>query len=330
MPPNLDVIGAIEVAYDTTLSESDWVERIAQTVSPAFGAGVAPTTVYLFDFGAPKPVPIGSFASVGPGAFTREHFVNMQVVATPAELRQSYECEMFTLLSRVVGRPRTTEAIKSSDMHATGAMDPLGLRANITCDSGVIITTLVPLGFRIQQRTLWTRLASHIGAGARLRSAQRSPTTAAAILTPSGKLEHATNATAAARSALTESVKRMDRARGRLRRTDPDEASSLWRAMVSGEWSLVDWFDHDGKRFLLAHENAVSPKRTRQLSPREHQVVACAAMGHSNKLIAYDLGLSTGTVGVMISRAASKLGVASRAELIRAFRELAPATPNHG
>ena len=50
--------------------------------------------------------------------------------------------------------------------------------------------------------------------------------------------------------------------------------------------------------------------------------IACAAMGHSNKLIAYDLGLSPGTVSVLLQRAARKLGVSSRTALIRAFRDV--------
>ncbi|MBS2011518.1 MAG: helix-turn-helix transcriptional regulator [Deltaproteobacteria bacterium] len=93
--------------------------------------------------------------------------------------------------------------------------------------------------------------------------------------------------------------------------------------MVREEWSLVDWVDHDGKRFLLAQENRVPVAGRRALTDRERQVVACAAMGHTNKLIAYDLGLSTGTVSVLLLRAAEKLGVSGRVALIRAFRELA-------
>jgi DNA-binding CsgD family transcriptional regulator len=229
---------------------------------------------------------------------------------------------MFTLLSRVVGNQLTRKGFRKAEMHGG---DSLGLRANVDPNRGVIVTTVVPSGFRIRHRTLWLRLASHIGAAFRLRSAKKNaaPADAAAILTPDGKLAHATAETHAAREDLAQAAKRIDRARGKLRRLDPDEASSVWRAMVRSEWSLVDWFDHDQKRFLVAHDNRILPsKATPKLSAREHQVAACAAMGHSNKLIAYDLGLSTGTVSVVLARAAAKLGVTSRPALIRAFREL--------
>jgi DNA-binding CsgD family transcriptional regulator len=78
--------------------------------------------------------------------------------------------------------------------------------------------------------------------------------------------------------------------------------------------------DHDGKRFLLAQQNRVVRDPTPRLTPREHQVVACAAMGHSNKLIAYDLGISPGSVSVLLSRASTKLGVSDRGAMIQAFR----------
>jgi DNA-binding NarL/FixJ family response regulator len=47
--------------------------------------------------------------------------------------------------------------------------------------------------------------------------------------------------------------------------------------------------------------------------------VAQVALGHSNKLIAYDVGVSTSTVATLLARARAKLGVESRIALIRAF-----------
>ncbi len=90
-----------------------------------------------------------------------------------------------------------------------------------------------------------------------------------------------------------------------------------WRGLVAARWSIVDRFEHDGKRFLLAQENApVSPSR-RELSERERQALAYAKLGHSNKLIAYELGISASTVGVLLWRAANKLGTKTREELLR-------------
>jgi DNA-binding NarL/FixJ family response regulator len=89
---------------------------------------------------------------------------------------------------------------------------------------------------------------------------------------------------------------------------------------VVAQWSLLDEFDTDGKRFVVAMDNR-PPQRVARgaLSEREHQVLTQAELGHSNKEIAYELGLSSATVRVLIHRAAKKLGAATRAEAIAKF-----------
>jgi DNA-binding NarL/FixJ family response regulator len=57
----------------------------------------------------------------------------------------------------------------------------------------------------------------------------------------------------------------------------------------------------------------------RPLSPREQQVVALAACGHSNKVIAGQLDLTLSTVSVYLVKAARKLGVRGRVALIRVY-----------
>ena len=64
-----------------------------------------------------------------------------------------------------------------------------------------------------------------------------------------------------------------------------------------------------------------TPKGPASLSDRERQVTALAASGRHNKLIAYELGLSPATVRVLMARAAAKLGVASRDELVERYRQ---------
>ena len=318
----LDFIWAIELAYDRTHDDARWLNDLAAAVAPAFSSGPA-TTAFFFDVDA-EDAHVGSAVSVGDRPYTRDHYAAQHEVgrANDRSTREVYECDMFTLLSRVVGPELAAKSIREAGMKGE---DALGLRANATAESGVIFTTHVERGYRIRQRALWTRFAAHVGSALRLRRASRAltPDSALAVLTPSGRLEHGNDRAIAARDDLGTAAKDIDRARGKLRRLDADAASALWRAMVSGEWSLVDYFDHDGKRLLLAQENQVPVVGRKALTDRERQVVACAAMGHSNKLIAYDLGLSTGTISVILSRAAEKLGVSGRVALIRAFRERA-------
>ena len=51
------------------------------------------------------------------------------------------------------------------------------------------------------------------------------------------------------------------------------------------------------------------------LAPREKQVIALVARGMQNKLIAFDLHLSEGTIKQYISHIFNKLGVTNRVEL---------------
>ena len=81
--------------------------------------------------------------------------------------------------------------------------------------------------------------------------------------------------------------------------------------------ALDDRTARDERRYGITHRNT-GPAAREWLTPREHQVVALAARGHANKSIAYELGITTSTVGVLLGRAASRLGVASRRALIEA------------
>lgn len=319
----LDLIGAIELAYDRTDNEEAWLAEITRFIAPALSVGL-PVTSFVFDLDG-ELVNVGTLTGAGEVRYETAQFEKQhEIGAQYGPIRRAYECDMYTLLSRVVGVEETRSSIRAVGMLGE---DSVGLRANATPTSGIILTTHVHAGHRLKNRELWTRYAAHLGAALRMRrlKAAPSPDSAQAVLTPTGRLEHAGEEAIAARAPLGSAAKAIDRARGKLRRLEPEAAAALWRTMVKGEWSLVDWYDHDGKRFILAHENRIPSRRAKApktaLTAREEQVVACAAMGHSNKLIAYDLGLSVGSVSVLLGRAARKLGVTGRVALVRAYRE---------
>ncbi len=58
------------------------------------------------------------------------------------------------------------------------------------------------------------------------------------------------------RAALGEGARSMDRARGKMRRTEPEEALALWRSLIAGQWTLVEQLDTDGRCYLFARRNA--------------------------------------------------------------------------
>ena len=212
-------------------------------------------------------------------------------------------------------------------MRASGMKDFFALRVEDTSRLGVMLTLPLAEAWSVPRRDVktWVRVAAHLAAGLRLRRrAHVDVDDADAVLTPSGRVEHAAARakSRAAREGLSNAARSMDKARSR-NRTKPELAVESWRALVAGEWSLVDHFDHDGRRYLVARNNTplAGAPGDAPLSQRQQQVVTLAAVGHSNKLIAYELGLGVSTVGGYLTSAALKLGAGSRVELIRAARE---------
>jgi DNA-binding CsgD family transcriptional regulator len=118
------------------------------------------------------------------------------------------------------------------------------------------------------------------------------------------------------RMALREAADAFDRASRRLDEHDPGNARSQWHALVSGRWTLVDHYEIDGRRILIArrarHEAAIS-----KLPSRTRQVLAYRAMGQALKFIALELDMSTSTVHRELKRGMAALGLRSSVELAR-------------
>jgi DNA-binding CsgD family transcriptional regulator len=187
------------------------------------------------------------------------------------------------------------------------------------------------------ERDRWQMLAAHLSAGLRLRRAladARSESPSEAESLPCGAhavldantfgVTDAVQDTQVPDSlqAVRDAAIRMDRARGRLRRDDPQEALEIWWALLKGRWSMVEWFDTDRRRYILAVPNAPRVLDPRGLTKRESQVVAYAAMGESHKLVAYRLGISRSRTSSALSSAMRKLGVKTQPELVAMLHAL--------
>jgi len=89
-----------------------------------------------------------------------------------------------------------------------------------------------------------------------------------------------------------------------------------WRPLTGARWTLVDSFERDGARYVVARENQTRVRGLAGLTDREWQVVAHLAIDVSTKEIAYARGISDATVRVLIGGAASRLRASSRRELL--------------
>lgn len=218
-----------------------------------------------------------------------------------------------------------------------GCKDVLFLNAHDHDHHG--FSLLVPCDERLTlsaaQRSRLRQVAIHMGAGHRIwRNALPSsevagaslgelPLNAEALLDPARFTVSDLADTVKDGSASTiirDAAKRLDKARGKMRRAEPDQALEIWKGLVNGRWSLVDWFDTDGRRFVLAKPNAPRITDPRGLSEQEAQVATYAALGETGKILSYRFGLSTQRVSILLRSAMRKLGVKTQAQLVDRMR----------
>jgi DNA-binding CsgD family transcriptional regulator len=109
----------------------------------------------------------------------------------------------------------------------------------------------------------------------------------------------------------------MDRAR--TRNSDKPET---WTAFVKDRWTLVDYVERDGRRYVVAVENGEKRPPIEPLSKRERDVVRCGLRGLHPKAIAYELGIAYSTVRVLIARIVRKTNAPSWKDVV-ASAELA-------
>lgn len=205
-----------------------------------------------------------------------------------------------------------------------GARDTFAVNAFDASGRGLWVGAPMRVARKVSKAkvAMFTRFAAHLTAAVRMRRMGVRRSRPAAVLSVGGALLDATGrGPVEAREELRRAALDFDRARVRRGSADSSEVMQRWRPLVVSKWSLLDEFDSDGRRFVVAVDNGppTQPPR-RDLSEREHQVLTQAHLGHSNKVIAYELGLSDSTVRVLMHRAAKKLGASTRAEALSNFR----------
>ncbi|MCC6897828.1 MAG: helix-turn-helix transcriptional regulator [Polyangiaceae bacterium] len=316
-----DLVGVIESAYALERSEQEWLDEIARAARVHLDAGFG---VAAFTVDARGKYELLTRAFVGDDPRVYDSMIRGSDIMArqPRDFRaESFRAGPCQTISQVVGAGElrknpeiaaVLDSVDAGDMMGVVGADPTGF--------GVGLGGLLPqarAATRAEVRR-WSRVVAHLAAGYRLRRtlAERP---VVAVLSPSGELEHAEGGAkpTEAREALRRAAQAVDRARGRLRREDADEALETWRGLVSGRWSLVDQFESDGRRFVVARQNDPETPFPPNLTQRERQVLIYRMLGHPLKLIGYELGLGTSTVSSALSSALGKLGVESVTDVIR-------------
>jgi DNA-binding CsgD family transcriptional regulator len=324
-----DAISIVEAAYDCEGDERTWFRRLVEHAAPKFDRGFGVSIARYAPGIGPEEALIWSCGMKG--AFIEA--TNAMVSANPEPYHRllSTESGVLNSVSQFLGGKAEDAgdwAAFGEYMHPIGVRDIAGMVARDP--TGHVICLSVPAPDLVcttpRDVATWSRIATHITAGARLRRGLSAASSddlsegADAVLSPSGAVSHAAVAaqSSSARESLRRAAKAIVRAR-RKARSNEDEALDLWQGLVAGRWSLLDRFDTDGRRFLVARKNDPDVTDPRALTLRERQVLAYSAMGHPLKLIAYALGITTSTIAASRKLAIRKLGLRTHADVVRLF-----------
>jgi DNA-directed RNA polymerase specialized sigma24 family protein len=303
-----DILSIVEAAYNVDGDPKTWIGEVVTAARLAIGENVG-TLGYSYSISPRNELLLhdeaGSGLSPEAAALHRAGASSL----SPAIVERTYKAHVAGTTSEIFDAD--SMAFFQRVMSPFGIRDAIGINGFNRGTQGCFLSVFLP-----QVRSLdrgehqWaSRIARHLAAAARLRSARQEVDDVEAVLSPSGKLEHAEGAAKerSCHEALRAAVVDVDRARTRTRRRDVAGALSAWRVLVKSRWSLVDRFERDGRRYVVARINPSESAGFESLTSRERQVAAFAELGHSSKVIAYELGISDSTVRVLLARIASKL-----------------------
>lgn len=326
------LLDCLAASYRFDLDDAAYVHNLAEQAAPLLDGGLG-VLVYTYDAHDPARPVIDHFATSKrfDPRWLRPYYAAVEAAGQKGPPHPTGFEAWRHMVCGQASRVRKMRPFLPLFAHIGGARDTFALNALDASGRGLWLGAPLPKATQVpaERVALFTRLAAHLTSALRLRrSAPSSKPRAAAILSPSGALLGADGeedgAVVEAREELRRATLAFDEARTKKSRGDVELATRRWRPLVLSRWSLLDDFDSDGRRFVVAVENA-SPTRPprRDLSLREHQVMTQAHLGHTDKVIAYELGLSTSTVRVLLHRATKKLGAATRREAMARFDALA-------
>jgi DNA-binding CsgD family transcriptional regulator len=333
---SISPIALVEAAYDLKASPSEWLPNLLRAGSTTLnlGQGCA-AAIWAGTSDEGEPLVSQVHAENGPPDLAMRFASAARQIdpelarATPAAPKPGAHTLAEARCSFPEFHEALTRSIGCKDMLTLWAIDPALHGVGIHIPSATVIE------LSRQARKRWHMFSVHIASGHRLRrrfvQAPRGmpvtqlPLDGEALLDPKRfavveAADHAKNN--GSLDEIRRTAIQVDLARGRLRRGETCEALQLCEGVVRGRWSMVDWFDTDGRRFILALPNAPHIRDPRGLTEREYQVATHAGTGDSCKLIAYRLGVSRSRVSELLHRAMRKLGVQTRGQLVIKMRTL--------
>jgi DNA-binding NarL/FixJ family response regulator len=322
-----DWIAVLEAGYSLDGDDGVWLTGLLDCVAREHWPDRL-STAFTFELGATGAPNIGDVRVHGPPQLHDRVRASMDGASVEGLDRAFRSGRVVTTMSELVFNQIPADEAMFREVNADVGPDLLGIVVHSGDGRGVLINLVLDetRARTLAERRLWTRCAAHIGAGMRLRTLAPEMATLdgvpiEAVFDGGGRVHDARQAATSktARERLQHAVRQIDRARSAAGRRDSEESMATWEGLVSGRWSLIDRFDSDRRRFVVAVRNDLRFPDPRGLSLRERQVAEFAGLGRSAKEIAYLLGASAASVENSLRRAQAKLGLGSRLELAEFF-----------
>jgi DNA-binding NarL/FixJ family response regulator len=311
-------------AYAFTRDLGTWAMGVHEALGPSLDCGLG-TLVGIVEFPEKKGVRVRHLTSRGGASRVHHAVVRLSAFLAPERLKESF----FNgrVLGSSSGHYDDGDFTRlQSRARGVRTRDAAGWCVNDAVDHGfmVVAPSRELLRFPEQPIPVVRRLGSHIATGLRLQrvlgSAAFEDPAVEAILDTDGRAQHSVGM--ARMSGAIEQLRQAVLERSRTTAEADLAADPAWNAVLAGRWSLVDRFDSDGRRYVVAYRNPPGVLDPRRLTPREEGVTALAAIGQSNKEIASQLGVTQSTVATLLASALNKLGLSSRTMLPLFWRDL--------
>ena len=325
MPTHSAYVGLIEAAYRTVATEQDWLAGLLDVASPLMdlGAGVSAISYRVLSSGGVAIDDLASTAEMR--ELERASRLYLDQATGPIIGRMFRRTDAVFLRREAAGRPEEHPA-DYEYWKERGVEEAFSVVGYDVSGHGVMLSAIARRGARVpaRKRQLLRCVAAHLASAVRLRRAPARSLAGdldanggEAVLGTDGKvIEVASGARGPrAKRALERAAVLVGRARSRA--LSEDEAVQIWRALWAGRWTLVDRESRGDRCYLVARRNEPTLPEPKALSMRERQVIALARMGHSQKFIAFELGLAGSTVAGHLASGLRKLGLTSVVDLVK-------------
>ncbi len=335
-----ELVGFLEAAYALELDDQRWLSLVLHSLAALCG-GEQHYAAYFYDASNVDGLKEWNVCAPSLPPEVERAFRVCHTLITADWVRSTLRSlPLWSATSFVHMEPMLAERRRAGwgDIFNINALDPSGIGCLL------VVGCRAPV-FRPSARelALYRRLAIHLAAAFRCRrrlgvspakglvNHAPPPLTegAEAILDAQGRFVHATGPAIAktARERIRGTAAAIDVWRTRNKRKAGAAALGAWHPLMDARWTLVDSFQENGRRYVVARENLADAQRFATLTDRERQVVVHAVLGFTSKQTAYALGIADATVRVLLSRAANKFGVHTRKELLAhpSLQDLHPA-----